>query len=158
MRLFFAAWPDAGTAEALWRWAGEARAACGGRATPKERIHLTLAFLGEADPEAARARAEAEAVGLPGCTFRLEQARYWAHNRIVWAGPRETPAALAALAHALGEVRRYAAHVTLLRDARPGELPALPALEWPVRAFALVRSRPTGDGPSYETVARYGLA
>jgi len=156
MRLFFAAWPDAGTAEALWRWAREAQAGCGGRTTPRERIHLTLAFLGEADPEAAKATGEA--VRLPGCTFTLEQARYWAHNRIVWAGPRETPAALSALALALGEVRRFAAHVTLLRDARPAELPALPALEWPVREFALVRSRPSAAGPSYETLARYGLA
>jgi 2'-5' RNA ligase len=156
MRLFFAAWPDAGTAEALWRWAREARVRCGGRVTPPERIHLTLAFLGDADP--GQARTTGEAVRLPGCTFTLEQARFWAHNRIVWVGPRDTPVELEALARALGEKRSFAAHVTLLRDARPAELPALPALDWPVREFALVRSRPSAAGPSYETLARYGLA
>jgi RNA 2',3'-cyclic 3'-phosphodiesterase len=156
MRLFFAAWPDAGTAEALWRWARDAQIRARGRVTPPERIHLTLAFLGDADP--GLAKATASALRLPGCTFTVAQARYWAHNRIVWVGPRETPPALSTLAAALGEARRYAAHVTLLRDARPAELPAPPALEWPVREFALVRSTPSAAGPSYETLARYGLA
>jgi len=156
MRLFFAAWPDAGTAEALWAWGREAQRACGGRVTRPETIHLTLAFLGEADPE--EAKATGEAVRLPGCTFTLEQARYWAHNRIVWVGPGETPEALSALSRALCEARRYAAHVTLLRNARPAELPPLPALDWPVREFVLVRSTLSGAGPSYETLARYALA
>jgi RNA 2',3'-cyclic 3'-phosphodiesterase len=156
MRLFFAAWPDAGMAEALWRWARDAQVRCGGRVTPPERIHLTLAFLGDADPE--QAKATASAVRLPGCTFTLEQARYWAHNRIVWVGPQETPVALSALAAALGEARRYAAHVTLLRDARACTLPPLAVQKWAVREFALVRSTPSAAGPSYEALARFGLA
>lgn len=156
MRLFFAAWPDAGTAEALWAWAREAQRACGGRLTRIETIHLTLAFLGDADPQAARAAGEA--VRLQGCTFTVEQARYWSHNRIVWVGPKETPGALSALSRALGETRRYAAHVTLVRNARPAELPPLPALAWPVREFALVSSKLSDAGPSYEILARYALA
>jgi 2'-5' RNA ligase len=157
LRLFFASWPPAATAEALARWAREARGACGGRATPQDMIHLTLAFLGQADPGAAVATARG--IRLPGATFVIEQARCWAHNRIVWAGPRETPAALAALARALGETRRYAAHVTLLRGARPGApLLPVPALEWPVREFELVSSTLSGAGPSYERLGRYALA
>jgi len=156
MRLFFASWPPAGTASALFAWAREAQRACGGRVTRQESIHLTLAFLGDADP--GEARATAEAVRQAGCAMVIEQARYWAHNRIVWVGPRETPAELGALAQALGESRRFAAHVTLLRQARPGTLPALPALEWPVREFVLVSSTLSGDGASYATLARYALA
>ncbi len=156
MRLFFAAWPDAGTAEALWAWGREAQRACGGRLTRRETIHLTLAFLGEADPR--QARATGEAVRLPGCMLKIEQARYWAHNRIVWVGPKVTPEALSTLSQALGESRRYAAHVTLLRDARPAELPPPPALAWPVREFVLVSSTLSGAGPSYEILARYALA
>ena len=155
MRLFFASWPPAGTAQALARWARAAQRACGGRATRTETIHLTLAFLGDADPD--EARATAEAVRLPGCTMCIEQARYWPHNRIVWVGPREAPGALGALAQALGESRRFAAHVTLLRSARLATLPPLPALEWPVREFVLVSSTLSAGGPSYETLGRYAL-
>jgi len=156
MRLFFASWPPDATAEALARWARAAQRECGGRATRRETIHLTLAFLGEAD--AGQAKAAAGALCLPGCTFSIEQARYWAHNRIVWVGPRETPPELAALSQALGETRRYAAHVTLLRNARPAALPPIPAVEWPVREFVLVSSTLSAEGPSYEVLGRYALA
>jgi 2'-5' RNA ligase len=156
MRLFFASWPPAAVAEALSRWAQGARQACGGRATPRDRIHLTLAFLGAADAQAAKRLAQA--IRLPRCRFLLEQSRYWAHNRIVWVGPAETPPALAALAAALGERDRFAAHVTLLRKARkPRALPALPALDWPVEEFTLVSSVPGPQGPTYEVLGRYAL-
>lgn len=156
MRLFFASWPPAAVAEALSRWAEDARQECGGRTTPPERIHLTLAFLGEADPRAARALAAD--VRLPRCAFRMEQARCWPRNRIVWVGPGDTPPALAALAAALGETKRFAAHVTLLRKARlPRRLPPLPALDWPVDEFRLVNSAPGREGPDYEVLGRYVL-
>jgi len=156
MRLFFASWPPEGTASVLGAWAQEARRDCGGRATREDMIHLTLAFLGEGDPgEAGKA---AEAVCLPGCAFAIEQAGFWAHNRIVWVGPAATPPELALLARALGETRAYAAHVTLIRKARePERLPPVPAVEWPVREFALVGSRLAPEGASYEVLGRYAL-
>ena len=156
MRLFFASWPPPPVAEALAAWAGMARRDCGGRPTPPERIHLTLAFLGDADLRAAQALAGG--VRVPRCAFRVEQARYWARNRILWAGPLETPEPLAQLASALGETRRFAAHVTLIRKARmPRRLPPLPALDWPVEAFRLVNSAPGREGPDYEVLGRYDL-
>ena len=157
MRLFFACWPPAGTAQALAAWAREAQRACGGRVARPENIHLTLAFLGDVEPALARARGVG--VCLPASAFCVELARYWAHNRIVWAGPRETPAPLARLARELGETRPFAAHVTLIRKARlPGPLPQLPALAWPVDHFTLVSSVLGRDGPSYEILERYVLA
>lgn len=157
MRLFFASWPPAEAARALSHWARQAQRGCGGRATRQERIHLTLSFLGDADPELARARGAA--IRLPAHAFHIEQARYWAHNRIVWAGPRQTPAALQQLARELGEAREFSAHVTLLREARePRGLPPPPALEWPVAQFTLVSSVLGPEGPSYEVLARYDLA
>lgn len=156
MRLFYASWPPATVAGALARWAEDARQDCGGRATPVERIHLTLAFLGEADAEAAKRLAQT--IRLPRCGFLLERSRYWAHNRIVWVGPAETPPALAALAAALGERGRFAAHITLIRKARPPRgLPPLPALNWPVEEFRLVNSALGREGPDYEVLGRYAL-
>lgn len=156
MRLFFACWPGAGVAQALADWAGEVQRECGGRAVLPDRIHLTLAFLGDADP--AMARETARAVRIPASRFLLEEARYWGHNRIVWVGPRETPSPLVQLARALGEKRDFAAHVTLLRKARPPKalLPA-PALEWPVTQFTLVNSVLGPEGPSYEVLETYAL-
>jgi len=156
MRLFFACWPPAGTARALADWARAAQRECGGRATRLEHIHLTLAFLGDADPDLARARGAA--IRRPVLALPLEQARYWARNRIVWAGPMQAPAELQALARALGETREFAAHVTLIRKARaPRILPPLPAAEWPVTQFTLVNSVLGAEGPSYEVLARYAL-
>jgi RNA 2',3'-cyclic 3'-phosphodiesterase len=157
MRLFFAAWPPADVARSLADWARETQRVCRGNVTREDRIHLTLAFLGDADPEMARARAEA--IHLPALSFGIEQARYWAHNRIVWAGPQQTPAQLQALARALGETRTFAAHVTLIRKARPSvSLPPPPALQWPVTRFTLVNSVLGPEGPSYEVLERYDLA
>ncbi len=155
-RLFFAAWPPEGVAQALADWAREAQRTCGGRATRAENIHLTLSFLGDADAEVARSRGAA--IRQPPLAFRIEQARYWKHNRIVWVGPLETPAGLRQLAHELGEPREFAAHVTLIRKARPSPtLPALSALDWPVTHFTLVSSVLGREGPSYEVLETYRL-
>jgi len=156
MRLFFASWPPPAAAQALARWARDAQRQCGGRATREEAIHLTFAFLGEADAQAAIALARGVAAD-PG-SLPIEEAGYWPHNRIVWVGPEEVPAALAALAKDLGEQREFAAHVTLIRKARaPERLPALPTLEWPVKEFLLVNSNLGPEGPSYEVLERFAL-
>ena len=162
-RLFFALWPPAETAAALSEWARGIE----GRATPAEKIHLTLAFLGGASAE--RANAAARKVTGRAHALPIEMARYWKHNRIVWAGPRETPRALQAFVEALHfqlfraefilERRPFAAHVTLVRNATPPRaLPALPAVDWPVREFTLVRSTVTSQGSTYDVVARFPLA
>ncbi len=162
MRLFFAAWPPPPTASALEGWAS----GLGGRATPADKIHLTLAFLGVTAPEravAAARRVRAEAHALP-----IEIAKYWKHNHVLWAGPRETPPKLKALVDALHlelyraeyilERRPFAAHVTLLRTPRPpASLPALPKVAWPVGEFSLVSSSLSSKGSRYEIVERFAL-
>lgn len=161
-RYFFAVWPPGRTAASLESWASVLE----GRRTPAEKIHLTLAFLGGVLPTkalAAAGRVRGERHDLP-----IEKAQYWRHNRIVWAGPRETPAALKALVEALHlelyraeyilERRPYAAHVTLARSAvPPRELPPLPKVEWPVIEFTLVSSRNSAKGSVYEVVQRFPL-
>ena len=156
MRLFFASWPPPAVAKALAQWAREAQQGCGGRATREEAIHLTLAFLGEADPQGALAKARA-ARGR-ATSLMIDTARYWNHNRIVWVGPGKVPPELAELARTLGETREFAGHVTLLRKARPpAQLPPLLPLEWPVREFLLVNSNLGPEGPSYEVLERFAL-
>lgn len=97
----------------------------------------------------------------------MEEARYWRDNHIVWAGPRETPAPLQALFDRLSmelyreefmlERRPFAAHVTLIRKARAAALPPLPALDWPVNEFLLVRSSLSPKGSTYEPLDRFPI-
>ena len=166
MRLFFACWPPAETAQALGRWAAEVRNESGGKLTPVENVHLTLAFLGEADPGAAigAARAvEGRRQALP-----VDAARYVKRNRMVWVGPATPPAPLHALAADLHaslrragfalEERPFAAHVTLIRNARrPAAIPPLPSVSWPVEEFLLISSRTSPTGSVYSPVERFAL-
>jgi RNA 2',3'-cyclic 3'-phosphodiesterase len=166
MRIFFAIWPPAQAARALAQWAREAQRQTGGTLTPEEKIHLTLAFLGDADQD--RAIRAARKVDGKSHHLPIEEARYWRDNHIVWAGPRETPPPLAALFERLElalyqedfilERRPFTAHVTLIRKARAARsLPPLPKLDWPVREFLLVRSQLSSAGSSYAPVERFAL-
>jgi len=165
MRIFFAIWPPADAALALSRWASEAQRSAGGKTTDEAKIHLTLAFLGEVSPEKA-IRAASKVQGSFH-SLAIEQASYWRHNQIVWVGPRETPPPLQALFDRLSkelyreefilERRPFAAHVTLIRKARAAALPPLPALDWPVHEFLLVRSSLSSKGSTYEPLERFAL-
>ena len=163
MRYFFAVWPPPRTAAALQAWASGLE----GRLTPAQKIHLTLAFLGGVAPE--KAIVAARRVTVERHALPVEKAHYWKHNRILWVGPRDIPEAVKALVERLHlelasaeyvlERRPFAAHVTLVRNARaPRELPPLPAVEWPVHEFTLVRSAMHGaKGSVYEIVERFPL-
>lgn len=165
--MFFAIWPPREAADALHAWALTAQRACGGRVTRADTIHLTLAFLGETDEKRL---VELRSVSGKGGRHALpiEQAGYWPHNRIVWVGPQEIPGFLLSVAENLKkelesrgfrtEKRPFAAHITLIRKARdPGALPSLPAVDWPVTEFVLVRSRLAAAGPGYEVLQRFAL-
>lgn len=159
-RLFFAVWPPAETARSLYEWAGHAAS---GRRTAEGNIHLTLAFLGQADEDKAAGaarRVKGEIHELP-----IEQARQV--RDMVWVGPRETPPALKGLFDALSlelyrdgfilERRPFAAHVTLIRKARAAALPAPPKVDWPVREFLLMTSLLKPGGAEYRVRERFAL-
>jgi RNA 2',3'-cyclic 3'-phosphodiesterase len=166
VRLFFALWPPRETAQALARWAAEVHGQSGGKVNAEENIHLTLAFLGEAEPEPAIAAVR----GIKGRRHQLpiDAARYVKKNEMVWVGPGSLPGELAALAADLRsvltsagfalEARPFAAHVTVLRKARmPKSIPPLPRVQWPVDEFLLVRSRTSPQGSAYEPLERFAL-
>lgn len=166
MRLFFALWPPPQAARALGEWARAVQRDSGGRVTTEETIHLTLAFLGDADP--ARAAAAARRVRGKAFELPIDAALYWKHNQIVWAGPQAMPAELSDMVGQLHgalkadgfvlEERPFAAHITLLRKAgKPATLAPLPPLAWPAREFTLVRSTPSGSGSRYEILERFPL-
>jgi len=167
VRLFFALWPPRETAQALAAWASEVQKHTGGKVTVIENIHLTLAFLGEADPD--KARAAAKAVKARRHELPIDSAKYVRRNEMVWVGPAAMPDALADLAAQLHgslraqsfvlEDRPFAAHVTLIRKARPRKsLPPLPSVKWPVNEFVLIRSRTSSKGSTYEPVELLPLA
>jgi RNA 2',3'-cyclic 3'-phosphodiesterase len=160
LRLFFALWPPRDTADALHAWALEAQRASGGRVTRAETIHLTLAFLGEVGEERLdTVLAAARAVRFEAHGLTLERAGYWAHNRIVWAGPRQEDARTQAIAQPLREEKRpFATHVTLLRKAGKAALPQLEPIRWPVEEFVLVRSKLSARGSDYEVLERFAAA
>lgn len=128
----------------------------------RDTLHLTLAFIGDMPHERLDAlRAAADKVAFPPFTLRLDRIAGWRHNHIVWAGASQLPGELESLVTQLNaalaeggfpvERPKFAAHVTLLRNAR-GELPAEeldPPIEWPVGEFVLVESDLGSDGAQY---------
>jgi len=166
LRLFFASWPPRETAQALGRWATEVCDESGGKLTVVENIHLTLAFLGEADRE--KAAEAARRVAGRRHELPIDAARYVKRNQMVWVGPDAMPPELASLAADLRaslvhggfalEERSFAAHVTLIRKARrPASLPPLPRVAWPVDEFVLVSSKTASNGSTYEPLERFPL-
>jgi 2'-5' RNA ligase len=169
-RVFFALWPGLAVRSALAEAAAGAQAECGGRATALSKLHVTLFFVGEVE----RARIgvlESCAGAVRAEPFELDMGvlGYWRHNRIVWAGARQSPAALGSLAAQLtanlalagiaAEDRPYVPHVTLVRNARAATTHTrLNPPAWDVREFVLVESVRAASASRYEVLARWPLA
>ena len=166
-RLFFACWPSEDAARELARLAPEVADRTGGRAIPADKIHLTLAFLGEI-PVDRVGIAESVAARTRSAAFTLVLDRLGAFRRAggAWAGASSPDPGLLALQSALAaglraegfalEERPFAPHVTLARRverALPDE--PIEPIRWRVTDFALVRTEP-GRG-RYTDVRRWAL-
>jgi 2'-5' RNA ligase len=171
-RVFFALWPPPESARYLADVADSLASRAGGRATRRESIHLTLAFIGDvpvvrlADLERAAREVRSEAFALT-----LDRLGVWRHNRIFWAGCSVMPPALAELSAALGAAlptvgfavadarRTFTPHVTLARKmvALDADLPEYEPVVWNNRQFVLVRSTPSAEASSYRTIAEFPL-
>lgn len=164
MRLFFTLWPDDAVRAHLAHWARELHAACGGRPTRPENLHVTLAFLGSVeDAHVAQVERAAGEVVLRATTLVLDRPGYFKRNRIAWAGASVVPTELEALvaelrsaltrSHIGFDSKEFVSHVTLLRDARePKAMPALEPVRWNLSGFALVRSLTLPRGSRYEVL------
>jgi len=166
-RLFFAIWPDAGAAHSLRALALELAARAGGRAMPPEKIHLTLAFLGEVGADRADALVDAAGeVREAPFAMAFDRVGSFRRARVAWVGTAEPPAPLLRLQAALDkalrargfalEERAFTPHVTLVRRVeRNVSRERIEAIAWRAQEMALVRSDP-GSG-AYSTMATWPL-
>jgi len=167
--VFFALWPSAEVADRLADMAGKAVARFGGRATRRETIHLTLAFLGEV-PESRLPELCAVADGVQGQSFTmsLDRLGFWRHNHLLWAGSQAPVASLGELVSCLrnalanagftvdAEQQGFVPHVTLVRKipASAGllenqQFASFESLAWRADRFVLVRSSLSPSGSEY---------
>jgi 2'-5' RNA ligase len=171
-RLFVAIWPDTAARQALVPTVDAARlAAPDVRWQPPERWHITLAFLGPADPGKAGARIDAlaRADRLP-CADPLGLRGSGTFGPVIWVGV-EHGHWLATLAHDLQQSlhvadRRFRAHVTVGRIRGPhgparatdvaASLVAHHGPAWTPAEVTLVESV-TGPAPQYHVLSRWPL-
>ena len=170
MRLFFALWPDSSTQLQWHQELAPWLARLGGRRIPAEKLHLTLAFLGEVAGDGVnRLMALGDDLDHSAIALRFPQIECWRQSGVACLRPSETPAALTRLAGQLQtglqlagfrhESRRFKPHVTLARDiAVVGPaLPVWPVLEWQAPAIVLVRSRLMPEGSDYAVLSSWPL-
>ena len=176
-RVFFALWPAPEVAERLGNIADSAAQSFGGRATRRDTIHLTLAFLGNVAetrlPELATAAAS---VRVAPFAIDIDQLGFWSHNHLIWAGCGRPVAGLGELSGQLGQAlaraefrvggegRDFVPHVTLVRripeataptERRP--LPAIAPFVWRNARFVLVGSTLSALGSSYRIIDEFPL-
>jgi len=168
-RLFFALWPDEAARASIASLAREVAHAGGGRATAADKVHLTLAFLGQQPAARITAlRRLADGVDAPGFVLALDEIGCFPRTGITWLGARSVQSGLAALHLQLRvalrgdgfptDERPYAPHLTLARRSRMALQRHLPEpIAWPVDSFALVASDLATGGSSYRTIAEWHL-
>jgi 2'-5' RNA ligase len=169
-RVFFALWPGAAVLHRLDQAGREAQQRCGGRRMRRETLHLTLAFIGNLPAQRiSELEGIAGAIRAPEFELALDRIDWMARKKIVWAAASKAPEALLHLAADLNlhlkaadfrvEERPFAAHVTLLRNARcGGEKPEAAPVAWQVEDFVLVESELKPEGASYRIIGRWRLA
>lgn len=173
-RLFFALWPDVATRLAISEAVRTIRGdnASSGRWIEARRYHLTLQFLGafgelpqSLSVQACTAAAELDAAGFE---LTLDRVGSFSNRSIVWwLGCQTPPPLLLELWHALGaslarhwawqQPPAFTPHVTILRGAGRSVAADTAAVSWPVRSFALVRSRQSEASSDYEVIGEWPL-
>ena len=173
MRLFFAYWPSAEKAGEMVPWVRSAHALYGGRMMRTDTLHLTLAFLGQADQAKTQELIEACAHWrLPSGSMVLREPGCFRKAKVVWLGPSAESSSLAWLYQANERLWAYLAplgwqaresafrpHVSLLRNAAPARLDDLKGakVHWAPERCVLVGSQPTETGSRYTVLAEVEL-
>jgi len=165
-RVFFALWPDDATRAAMSRATRDAVRLSGGRPIAKERLHVTIAFLGELTAAGLDVARGVPPIPVGPFELTFDAVGVWPESKILWLAPSTMPDALTQLEERLwtelvergfrAEERVYRPHVTLARRARPVES-AVEPVSFPVRDLALVESFPDGRNVHYEVLERWPL-
>jgi 2'-5' RNA ligase len=163
-RVFFALWPDDETRKRVARATKDAVRRSGGRPIAKERLHVTVAFLGGLTPAGLTIASTVPPVVVGPFTLTLDT--IGAFDSTLWLGARSVPTPLAELERRLWEAlegrgfvrepRIYRPHLTLARRARRVDAEVEP-VEWPVAELALVESLPAGRNVHYEVLRTWPL-
>jgi 2'-5' RNA ligase len=159
-RLFVAVWPpEEVVAELMSLRRKDQR---GVRFVPPQNWHLTLRFLGEADPDVVAAALDD--ADFPGATVRLGPGVDVVADRalvIPADGLDELAAAVDGRTASIGQPprKRFLGHLTLARikphAAMPPALGAYLTASFEVEEIALVRSRLHPEGARYETLTTW---
>jgi 2'-5' RNA ligase len=163
-RLFLALWPDEPERAALAEWRNAWRWPSRAAPVPDAKLHLTLHFLGNVPGERVPELMHGFDLSFSAFRLALGEAKLWPHGVAVLephAEPDELLELHARLAAALAglgmqpEQRKFRPHVTLARRAAHALAPSAgPPIEWDVRHYALVESRP-GHGGGYQVLKYY---
>ena len=165
-RLFFALWPDEAARDRLAAQALTLAAELEGKPVPPQKIHLTLAFLGEVAGREQKARGAATAIRSPVFEVRFDRIGTFRRAQVAWAGAAtpaerllELQSALERSLRAAGfdlEDRPFRPHMTLVRRiSRTRAMGRIEPIAWTARQFSLVRSD-TSTG-RYERVEDWNL-
>jgi RNA 2',3'-cyclic 3'-phosphodiesterase len=169
-RLFFALWPEAEVAEAIYRASKALVPAHIGRRLPPTHLHLTLAFLGHITTEQLQCMLPvAEALHAEAFTVQLDAIGHFPRPQVVWLGVKTPPLALQHLQQQLvrdlaqhcgyqPESRAFVAHMTLWRKVKQMRLPqTITPIEWPVTRIVLASSHTLPDGAEYSIMQEWPL-
>lgn len=163
--MFFALWP--GPAERARLVELQNRLAAPGRRIAAERLHLTLAFLGEVERARLGTLASlAERFCVPTEALVLDRLGWFKHAGSGWLGCNQAPVAWADQARALSERlveagfrvdrRDWVPHVTLYRNLRkPFDMITVEAVQWTPKALCLVRSERLESAAKYTVLGRW---
>jgi 2'-5' RNA ligase len=175
--LFFALWPDHARQAALAHATQDVVLACGGRAVPPEKFHVTLAFVGSV-PESSVAKVEAighqvaiEVQRAP-VQLTLDAIEYWKKAKVVCATAREPHNAGARLADTLAtalksrltavgftpDLKPFRPHISLARNVPRGSHDHnMQAVLWSFTEFVLVESKTEPQAAAYRVLEFFSL-
>ena len=161
-RLFVAIWPDRRVRDLIRQAQRNLELSKLGRLTAEEKIHLTLAFLGDTvDEEMNRMMAAIERLSFAPFSLELDLANSWPRSRVAWLGCSRGCSQLTQLAERvrrdLGErdsnSKPFVPHVTVARNVKKKIHCEIAPIEWRIDTVRLVRSTLTKDGAIYETLS-----